>query len=118
MNLNIAFPNNMVAGDLVRQERIPCMCKVAEDFEIHFSEIIPDTVGVVTGWDRRELEIRAPAGAGGEYTHYSFGMITIKEISLGIYKILELEMFNRSFGWCHVISGGEYAAPGSFWDEE
>ncbi|GBH17227.1 hypothetical protein KPSA3_03190 [Pseudomonas syringae pv. actinidiae] len=45
-------------------------------------------------------------------------MITLQKIDEDVYKIIDLEMFYRSYGWCTVLRGGEYAPPGDFWDEE
>ena len=118
MKLNINFPDNLITDELLRQERIPCMCKISKEFEISFSDTIPESSGIVSEWDRKELELRAVASAGGKYTHYAFGLITLKEIGLGVYKIIDLEMFYRNFGWCVILKGGEYAPPGNFWDEE
>lgn len=83
-----------------------------------FSETIPDSSGVVIGWDRGELELRAVAGAGGEYTHWANSLITLKELKPGVYEIIELQFFYRSFGWCPIVLNGEYAPAGNFWDEE
>ncbi|WP_339493071.1 hypothetical protein [Pseudomonas sp. EA_15y_Pfl2_R67] len=118
MKLNIDFPKNMITDELLRQERIPCFCKVSKKFEISFSDTVPESSGVVSGWDRRELELRAVAGAGGRYTHFANGLITLQKVDEGVYKILDLEIFYRSYGWCAVLRGGEYAPPGDFWDEE
>lgn len=57
-------------------------------------------------------------GAGGEYTHYSQGLITLEMIGERTYRIVDLEMFYTRFGWCAVIRDGEYAEPGTFWDED
>lgn len=118
MKLNIDFPKKMITDELLRQERIPCFCKVSNEFEISFSDTVPESSGVVSGWNRRELELRAVAGAGGRYTHLANGLITLQKVDEGVYKILDLEMFYRSYGWCAVLRGGEYAPPGDFWDEE
>lgn len=118
MKLRIDFPKNMITQELLGQVRIPCLCKVSDKFEIHFFNTIPESDGVVEDWDRRELELRAVAGAGGQYTHYAHGLITIKGAPDGAFRIVDLEMFYTTFGWCPVIIDGEYAPPGEFWDEE
>ncbi|MEO4013370.1 hypothetical protein [Pseudomonas rossensis] len=118
MKLNIDFPKNLITDDLLRQERIPCLCKISKEFEISFSDTIPESSGVVSEWDRKELELRAVASTGGQYSHYACGLITFKEVSVGVYKIIDLEMFYRSFGWRTILKDGEYAPPGNFWDEE
>jgi len=118
VKLNIVFPENMKTEQLLMQERIPCVCKISKNFEISFSDTVPEATGTVSEWDRRELELRAIAGAGGHYTHYANSLITLVAIEPGIYKIKSLEFFYVNFGWCAVISNGEYAQPGDFWDEE
>lgn len=118
MKLNIAFPKNMITDELLRQKRIPCFCKVSNEFEISFSDTMPESSGAVSGWDRRELELRAVAGAGGRYTHFANGLITLQKVDEDVYRILDLEMFYRSYGWCVVLRDGEYVPPGEFWDEE
>ncbi|WP_095120370.1 hypothetical protein [Pseudomonas sp. Irchel s3f10] len=118
MKLNIHFPDNLISDDLLRQQRIPCLCKVSTQFEISFSDTVPESSGIVSGWSRDELERRAVAGAGGQYTHYANGLITLSKISEGLYQIVDLEMFYRSFGWCAVFRDGQYAPAGYFWDDE
>ena len=118
MKLNIEIPKNLATDQLLKQENIPCFCRVAQEFEIIFQEPFPETVGVVSEWDRGELEKRALAGGGGKYTHYTNGMITLKEIGLNQYQIINLSLFNRIFGWCSIIENSMYAAPKDFWGEE
>ena len=118
MKLNIVFPENMHTKNLLKQERIPCLCKISKEFEIFFSDSVPDSFGIVSDWDRSELELRAVAGGGGVYTHYANSLITLREYECNVYEIIGLEMFYANFGWCVVLKDGEYASPGSFWDEE
>jgi hypothetical protein len=118
MKLKIFFPKNMITDSLIRQERIPCVCRISTEFEISFSDTVPASSGTVLDWDRRELEQRAAAGAGGKYTHHSNSLITLNPMGDDLYEIVDLEMFYDNFGWCAVMKNGEYAPPGSFWDEE
>lgn len=118
MKLVIRFPQDMRTEQLLRQSRIPCLCKVSKDFEISFSDTVPASSGFVCDWDRREFELRAVAGGGGKYTHYANGLITLRKIGVDTYKIIDLEMFYTNFGWCAILKDGEYAPPGNFWDEE
>lgn len=118
MILTIDFPQDLRTEAMLQHVRIPCLCKVAADFAIAFAVTVPPSEGLVSGWDRRELELRAVAGAGGEYTHYSQGLITLEMIGERTYRIVDLEMFYTRFGWCAVIRDGEYAEPGTFWDED
>ncbi|POA56494.1 MULTISPECIES: hypothetical protein [unclassified Pseudomonas] len=118
MNLSIEFPSDMRTEQLLRQVRIPCLCRISSKFEVSFSDTVPISYGVVLEWDRKELELRAVAGGGGQYTHYANSLITLREIKANLYKIIDLEMFYTDFGWCVVLKDGEYAPPGNFWDEE
>lgn len=118
MILNIKFPQNLITDSLVGQERIPCLCKVSDKFEILFQSPILVAEGIVTGWDRKKLEERALAGAGGAYTHCASGLITLKKIEPDKFNIYELSLFYADFGWCPVIAEGDYAVPKKFWNED
>lgn len=118
MNLNISFPDDMRTDQLLMQQRIPCLCKIAKAFEISFSDTVPESSGTVFDWDRKELEARAVAGGGGRYTHYANALITLMKIAPNTYEIIHLEMFYTLYGWCTIVEDGEYAPPGDFWDEE
>lgn len=65
MMLKIKFPDNLITGMLSKQKNIPCRVQVSNKFEIMFFTVIPDTLGIVYGWDRELFEERAMAGAGG-----------------------------------------------------
>lgn len=118
MKLNIHFPDNLISDDLLRQQRIHCLCKVSNQFEISFADTVPESSGIESGWNREELERRAVAGAGCQYTHYASSLITLSKIGEDVYEIIDLEMFYRSFGWCAVFQDGHYAPAGNFWDDE
>lgn len=118
MKLHISFPDNLISEDLLKQKKIPCLIKISKNFEVHFFDTMPDVSGLVSDWDRDELERRAVASAGGKYTHFARSLITLKEYESDIYEILDLDMFYRSFGWCQVVVNGEYAPPGKFWDND
>lgn len=118
MILHIELPQNFVAEEMARQRDIPCLCRVATDFELLFQEPLPVAAGLVTGWDSNLLNDRAMAGAGGEHTHYSFAMVTLEKMTQNVFKIMDLSFFNRSVGWCPILMNGEYGPPGDFWDEE
>lgn len=118
MNLLIALPDNLITDSLLMQKRIPCRCRVEVDFEISIAETIPESSGKVDGWDATELDLRVPPYVGGTVSHDASGMITLKKVHGDVYEIVDLEMFNRGFGWCPVVVDGAYAPPGDFWDEE
>ncbi|MDQ4629831.1 hypothetical protein [Janthinobacterium lividum] len=116
--LNIDFPQDLTVVEMLQQKSIPCFCRVAKDFEIIFQSPLPESVGVVQGWDSALLEERAVAGGGGRYTHYAFAMITLEKFQANVYKINDLSLFYTSFGWCPILINGEYAPPGNFWDND
>lgn len=118
MILNIKFPQNLIAENLVVQERIPCLCKVSDKFEILFQSPLLVAEGTVIDWDRKKLEQRALAGAGGAYTHCASGLITLKKIEPDKFSVYELLLFYADFGWCPVIVDGDYAVPKKFWDDD
>lgn len=118
LQLRISLPVNLAAADMVRQKNIPCLCRVAKEFEIEFLDPLPEATGVVFRWDRRMLEERAVAGAGGPYSHYAFGLVTLDQLEPDIYWIVDLAFFNRIFGWCPILENGAYAPPGKFTDDD
>ena len=118
ITLNIEFEKNLLTEELVLQKKIPCLCRVSKDFEIVFKDPLPEAVGVVHGWDRAMLEQRAMAGAGGKYTHYGYGLLTLKSIKENVYEITDLDFFSTGFGWCQILIDSEYGPPGNFWDDD
>lgn len=118
MKLSIKFPENLLTHSLLEQRLIPCICKIATEFEIEFLDPLPEAAGTVLEWDRAELEKRAIGGVGGQYSHYAHGRVTLKKVDIDIYQILDFEMFYRLFGWCSILEDGNYAPPGQFWDDE
>lgn len=118
MKLSIVFPQILATESLLEQRLIPCICKISKEFEVSFSDPLPEVTGIVSEWDRAELELRAIAGGGGQYSHYAHGRVTLKKIHTDVYQVLDLEMFYRLFGWCSILEDGKYAPPGKFWDDE
>ena len=118
MEIDLTISKNLRTGRLVRQREIPCICRIARQFEISFVEPLSEAHGIVTSWDRKEIEARAQAGAGGIYTHYCFGKISLSPIEGDRYKIVDLAFFYEGLGWCLIIIDGDYGPVGSFWDEE
>lgn len=116
--LHIDLPKNLISEELVRQKNIPCFCKVAKEFEIEFLDPLPEATGVVQDWDWKLLHERVISGVGGLYTHYTFGMVTLEVAQPGVYKIIDLAMFDTGFGWCPVLQDGKYSPPGKFYDDD
>ncbi len=118
MRLKIEFPDNLITQKLLAQVRIPCRCLVEADFHVTVSETIPSVTGTIVDWDGEMLDLRVPRYVGGTVSHDAFGLISLRLVGANLYDVIELEMFNRTVGWCPVIADGEYGPPGQFWDED
>ena len=124
MKLHIDFKNFLSSDSLVKQEKIPCVIQIGDNFNILFFEPLPEvivgsfTVGTVVDWDRWLLDKRAPGRVGGCYTHHEPGMITLKGISKNTYQIYDLYIFSSYHGWHSIIEKGEYATPINFSDND
>ncbi len=118
MEIELSIVKNLVTSSLLEQRDIPCICRIAREFEIDFVSPLPEAHGVVGNWDLTKINERAPAGAGGKYIHYCFGKLSLARTEGDKYQIIELSFFNRAVGWCPIIIDGEYGPVGSFWDEE
>lgn len=116
MILKIVFPKNLITESVLKQNNIPCIIRVADDFEVVFQEPLFVGTGKVDGWDRSALNERAVSRVGGKYTHYAFGMISLDAINAGQYRIMDLSIFIEDFGWCIIMANGEYGRPRSFGD--
>ena len=93
MKLSIKFPENLLTHSLLEQRLIPCICKIATEFEIEFLDPLPEAAGTVLEWDRAELEKRAIGGVGGQYSHYAHGRVTLKKLILISTKYWILKCF-------------------------
>lgn len=76
MYIRINFPANLRTEMMLALPHIPCFCKVKGSiFEISFSDPLPTGCGVVHEWSIEKIDERAPAGAGGEFSHFCFGTV-------------------------------------------
>lgn len=108
MLLKIQLPDNLVVQSLLEQNNIPCFCRIrGSSFELLFQDPLPQATGNVDGWTHKIIDDRAPAGAGGEYTHYCFGMVTLKQSGEHVFDIMDLSFFKSTIGWCPIMVGGE-----------
>lgn len=108
MLLKIKLPDNLVVQNLLEQKNIPCFCRIRGNlFELLFQDPLPQSVGTVEGWTQKIINDRAQAGTGGEYTHYCFGMVTLKRVEEHAFDIVDLSFFIRTIGWCPIIAGNE-----------
>ncbi len=117
MFLLIDIPQNIRKDELIKQQDIPCFCKVSNQFilTLDFDPFILE--GEVIKWDKDKLSLMYPSGVGGEYIYYTHAMISISKILDCKYKIESLEFFNSYSGWCSIVINGEYA-PEKEYDEK
>ena len=56
-----------------------------------------------------DINARVPVGAGGEYLHYSFALLTLRRVEEDCYLIHDLSFFKRmSPGWFPVVEDGSW----------
>lgn len=103
-----AFADNLYTEMLLEVKDNPCLCKISNIFEIVFFESIPEVTGIVHNCNSVDIDNRVPAGAGGEYFHYKYGLITIAHQADDLYIIENLKMFVHGDGWVPVIENKEY----------
>jgi hypothetical protein len=114
MLLKIQLPDNLIVQGLLEQKNIPCFCRIkGSSFELLFQDPLPQATGSVEGWSYKEIDIRAPSGAGGEYRHYCFGMVTLKREEEHAFDIVELSFFKSTLGWFPIVEGGQWCKPRS-----
>ncbi|WP_148289021.1 hypothetical protein [Herbaspirillum sp. B65] len=113
MYLNIILPENLGTKLMLELRHIPCFCKKGGGkFELSFLDPLPEATGLIHGWDSDKVDQRAPAGAGGIYTHYGFATVTLKKIDREKYKIIDLSLFKTSYpGWFPIFKDGDWAEP-------
>jgi hypothetical protein len=118
VELHISFPDNLTTEIMLNLKNIPCICRIGAEFEILFEDPLQVAHGIVTNWDRDKIDERAPAGTGGEYTHYCFGTVSLTKSGADTYDVADLAFFNIAVGWCRILKDGTYQPPGQFWDQE
>jgi hypothetical protein len=112
MQLKIELPDNLVVKGLLPQKKIPCLCRIGGSaFELLLQDPLPQATGTVGGWTQRDIDARAPAGAGGQYTHYCLGMVTLEAVGEHIFNIVDLSFFVDTLGWLPIVEGGEWCPP-------
>lgn len=113
MYLNIVLPDNLGTELMLNVSHIPCFCKKGGGkFELSFLHPLPEATGLIHDWDAAKIDQRAPAGAGGIYTHYGFGTVTLEKIDKENYKIIDLSIFKTTYpGWFPIIKDGDWAEP-------
>ncbi|MGL3336740.1 hypothetical protein [Pseudomonas aeruginosa] len=106
--LTIKFiSHNAVLERCIRQERLPCLCRVSNDLEILLRDPLPAASGLVVGWSRNELDRRVVEGAWKhEFTVNA--LLTLGKLDDGAYRIMDLDMFSSGFGWIALICRGNY----------
>lgn len=109
LQVQAKFEDDLHTENMLKTTQIPCLCKIAENFEIDFLVTYPLVTGIVTGWEYKEIDLRVSAGAGGEYLHYKYGLITISKLEDNLYIIENLSMFESVRGWLSVIENRMYS---------
>lgn len=105
----VNFEDNLYTKKILEVNDIPYVCKISSTFEIEFLEAVPQVTGKVLNWNHKDIDARVPAGAGGEYIHDKFGMISISNLDNNLYIIEKLSMFELwNGGWIKVIENREY----------
>jgi hypothetical protein len=124
MILKISFPKNLVTDSLLKQNNIPCLCKISVcvkvGFKVIFRNPLPEVSGEIFHLNIKEMELRIPVRVGGEYSYTYFGLITLKASdSEEEYFIESLKFFDESYGWLSIVENGEFAPPNTnLWEED
>ena len=92
LKVTVNFDDNLYTKKILEVNNVPCLCKISSTFEIDFLEAIPQVTGKVLNWNHKDIDARIPAGAGGDYTHYKFSMISISKMDKNLYIIASLEL--------------------------
>ena len=120
--LKAHFPDDHFAIEILSLPKIPCICKIGQGrFSIEFLKPIFEVEGEVLDFNINDINARVPVGAGGEYLHYSFALLTLRRVEEHCYLIHDLSFFKRmSPGWFPVVEDGSWSPPwhGSSDDEE
>ena len=113
MYLNIILPENLYTKSMLELAHIPCFCKKGGGkLELSFLHPLPEATGLVCDWESEKIDERAPAGAGGIYTHFGFATVTLKKIDKENYTIVDLSFFETCYpGWFPIVKDGEWAEP-------
>ncbi len=114
--LTAGFPDNLYTSRLLKFKKIPCFCRVGDEFEVEFTDPLVPIVGKVTDWDDAKVNLSVPTMVGGRYSQYGHSLITMTKIGEDRYSIDELSIFSRALGWCEVIVEGDYAPPHESWE--
>lgn len=111
--LRAQFPEDRFVAEILSLPKIPCICKIGQGkFLIEFLEPLFEAIGEVVDFDLNDINGRVPVGAGGEYLHYSFALITLRRVEVDEYLIHDLAFFKRmSPGWFPIVEGGNWAPP-------
>ena len=85
---------------------------------MEFRHPLQQTRGQVTGYDLKEIEKRAPAGAGGEFIYFNEGLVSLSPLGGESYAIINLAIFDESVGWCPILQDCRYAEPRNLDDQD
>lgn len=113
LTLHIEVPNNLRHQHVFDYENVPCVCKVdGNDFSIAIAAPLPVMAGVIRGWDRASLEMRASAMGGSSVTFHCPGLITAIRSGTNTFFVKALRFFMVEHpGWMPIIEDGQWAEP-------
>lgn len=111
--MKMLIPDNLIYEGIENLKNIPCDCDVdSQRFLIRLSGPFQELTGEVFGWNKKDLQERAPSPVGGKIMFRCNAMISFEAMEGDKYKITDLSFFIPSFpGWFPIISGGQWAEP-------
>ncbi|WP_169806117.1 hypothetical protein [Roseateles chitosanitabidus] len=109
----VEVPGSLLHHGLFKCEDIPCVCRVDESgFSVSVVAPLPQMKGPVEGWDRKQLELRAPAMGGSHVTFNCPGLISVKHLDGDRYQIRKLSFFVIGYpGWFPIVENEVWAEP-------
>ncbi|WP_431263015.1 hypothetical protein ACQ859_23525 [Roseateles chitinivorans] len=113
LTLEMIFPDDLLHQSFIGLPNIPCVCRLdASGFEIRIIEPLPCLTGVLKGWERSKLELRAPMSTGGAVSYNCHGQISIELTAPGVFNVKDFSLFIRAFpGWFPIVRAGTWAEP-------
>ena len=111
MILNIEFEENFFMESIIKNKFIPCVCRVKGlNFTVEFSRPLKMmATGYIPNFNLQDICDRYSAAAGGEYTHYCFGEISLNYLSDSSFEVIDLKFFDEIYGWINIIENSVLA---------
>jgi len=110
MILNIEFERNFFTESIVKNKFIPCVCRIKGlIFTVEFSRPLMAAIGSIQDFNLQDICDRYSAAAGGEYTHYCFGEISLNYLFDDSFEIIDLKFFDEIYGWINIVENSVLA---------